>query len=214
MACQQQEELLSYDHERPPPSLALELESSEPFRPSWNCVLDIDIEHKHYHDCNLPLTLNKKSRRSVSFQSSSTLFCYEIPEGEPQDWYTGEDEDIFKAEAQKELAVFRRMKGGFAFAGASGQSVSDSDPQYQRNMCIVGLEQQLISPEFSKKRKRTKKLVKYAVLREQSKIGTGHGNINNKVERIAQAARRYSEWSAAKAKMFGDFQYIQSKESK
>jgi hypothetical protein len=50
------------------------------------------------------------------------------------------------------------------------------------------------------------------VLLEQSKIGTGYDD-SDKAERIAQAARRYSEWSAAQAKMFGDFQYKQSKES-
>jgi hypothetical protein len=155
----------------------------------------------------------KKPRRSVSFQSSSTLFCYKIPEDEPQDWYTDEDEEIFKAEARKELAVFRCMKGGFAFAGASGQSVSD--PQYQGKMCIVGLEQQLVSPEFSKKRARTKKLVMYAMLAEQIRTCYGFDDANDdKAKRIAEAARQHSEWSAAQAKIFGDFQYIQSKESR
>ena len=168
-------------------------------------AMDTESQHEHKrHDCTLPsLNLKKKQRRSVSFQPSSLLFCYCITEYEPQDWYTGEDEEIFKAEARKEVAVFRQMKGGFT--GASGESAGD--PQ----LCIVGLEQQLISHEFSRQRARTKKLVKYAVLLEQSKAGTGYGD---KAERIAEAARRYSEWSAAQAKMFGDFQYIQSKESR
>eukprot|EP00984_Skeletonema_dohrnii_P034525 scaffold33584_cov146-Skeletonema_dohrnii-CCMP3373.AAC.7 len=206
MACQQQQQPPSYDDiERALPSLA----SSESPRPSWNCVMDIDSQHvDKRHDCTLP-SLKKKQRRSVSFQSSSLLFCYGVPEDEPQDWYTGEDEEIFKAEARKELAVFQRMKGGFA--GASGQLASDSE--HHRNLCIVGLEQQLVSPDFSRKRARTKKLVKYAVLLEQSKAGTGYID-SDKAERIAEAARRYSEWSAAQAKMFGDFQYIQSKESR
>mmetsp|Transcript_3024 Transcript_3024/g.4947 ORF Transcript_3024/g.4947 Transcript_3024/m.4947 type:complete len:203 (-) Transcript_3024:150-758(-) len=202
MACQQQ--LTSHDIERALPSLA----PSESPRPSWNCVMDIDSQHvdkRHDHDRTMP-SLKKKQRRSVSFQSSSLLFCYGVPEDEPQDWYTGEDEEIFKAKARKELAVFRRMKGGFA--GASGQLAGV--PQHHRNLCIVGLEQQLISPEFSRKRARTKKLVKYAVLLEQSKIDTGYGD-SDKAERISAAARQYSERSAAQAKMFGDFQYIQSK---
>ena len=174
-------------------------------------AINTESQHAHKrHDCTLPsLNLKKKQRRSVSFQPSSLLFCYGITEDELQDWYTGEDEEIFKAEARKEVAVFRQMKGGFT--GASGQSASD--PQHHRNLCIVGLEQQLISPEFSRQRARTKKLVKYAVLLEQSKIGTVYGN-SDKAERIAEAARRYSEWSAAQAQMFGDFQYIQSKESR
>ena len=204
---QQRKQLLSY-------SAALESP-----RPSWNCVMDIDCQHQHAdkrHDSPLPSpslkkSLKKKQHRSVSFQSSSLLFCYGVPEDETQDWYTGEDEEIFKAEARKEVAVFQQLKMKGGFAGASGQSTSD--PQHHRNLCIVGLEQQLISPEFSRKRAMTKKLVKYAVLLEQSKIGTGYGS-SNKAERIAEAARRYSEWSAAQAKMFGDFQYIQSKESR
>ena len=166
--------------------------------------MDIDSGNEHKLDgCTLPSLKKKKPPRSVSFQSSSTLFCYDVPEDEPQDWYTDEDEEIFKAEARKELAIFRRMKGGFG-----------SDPQHHRTVCIVGIEQHLISPESSKKRQRTKKLVKYAVLVEQSKIDTDTGcGSNDKAERIAEAARRYSEWSAAQAKMFGDFQHIQSKES-
>jgi hypothetical protein len=195
---QQEEPPSSYycDHERPPPSLAID--SSESSRPSWNGVMDIDSSDQKLYDCTLS-SLKKKPRRSVSFQPRSTLYCYDVPEDEPQDWYTDEDEEIFKAEARKEIAVFRRMKGG-GFA---------SDPQHNRNLCIVGIEQHLVSSEFSKKRARTKKLVKYAVLDEQSKIDTGCGD---KAERIAESARRYSEWSAAQAKMFGDFQYIQSKE--
>ena len=168
-------------------------------------AMDTESQHEHKrHDCTLLPSLNpkKKQRRSVSFQPSSLLFCYGITEDEPQDWYTGEDEEIFKAEARKEVAVFRQMKGGFT--GASGESAGD--PQ----LCIVGLEQQLISPGFSRQRARTKKLVKYAVLLAQSKIDTGYGD-SDKAERISVAVRQYSEWSAAQAKMFGDFQYIQSK---
>mmetsp|Transcript_3022 Transcript_3022/g.4945 ORF Transcript_3022/g.4945 Transcript_3022/m.4945 type:complete len:206 (-) Transcript_3022:150-767(-) len=205
MAYQHQQKLLaySYKNERPLPSLA---QSEESPRSLWNCAMAMDTESQHEHkrhDCTLPsLNLKKKQRRLVSFQPSSLLFCYGITEDEPQDWYTGEDEEIFKAEARKEVAVFRQMKGGFT--GASGESAGD--PQ----LCIVGLEQQLISPEFSRKRARTKKLVKYAVLLEQSKIDTGYGD-SDKAERISAAARQYSERSAAQAKMFGDFQYIQSK---
>jgi hypothetical protein len=203
MACQQQqeehqEEALCCDNERPPSSL-------------WNLVsMEIDSEHNH-DDCqtlpSLKLKVKEKPHQSVSFQSSSSLFCYNIPDDEPREWYTDEDEEIVKAEARKEVGVLRRMK-----AGASGQSARNPQPHHHQNMCIVGLERQLISREFRKKRARTKKLVNYAVLRKQSKIGTGHGNSNNKVERIAEAARRYSEWSVINAKMFGDFQYIQSKE--
>eukprot|EP00984_Skeletonema_dohrnii_P016021 scaffold7022_cov87-Skeletonema_dohrnii-CCMP3373.AAC.1 len=108
----QQKQLLSY-------SAALESP-----RQSWNCVMDIDSHHQQHadkrHDSPLPSpslkkSLKKKQHRSVSFQSSSLLFCYGVPEDETQDWYTGEDEEIFKAEARKEVAVFQqlKMKGGF-----------------------------------------------------------------------------------------------------
>ena len=206
MMCQQEEEeqQLSYDHELPLP-LAM-----EPARPSWNCVMDIDNKEHKLYGSTLPSPKQKQPRRSVSFQSSSTLCCYHVPEDEPQDWYTGEDEEIFKAAARKEVNIFQRMKGGGRFAGTSEQSASDPQLQLQQNLCLVGLEQQLVSPEFSKKRARTKKLVKHAVLVEQCKIETGCGD-KDKAERIAEAAIRYSEWSAAQAKMRGDFQYIQSK---
>ena len=204
-----QQELLSNINERslPLPSLAPELP-----RPSWNCVMDIDselVDVDKRRDCAQPSFKEKKTkqRRSVSFQTRSLFFRYSVPEDEPQDWYTSADEDMFKAEARAELAVLQGMKGGLA-----GDTNSNSQ-QRNESLCIVGLEQQLISPEFSKKRARMKKLVKYAVLLEQSKIGTGYSH-NDKAERIAEAARQYSEWSAAQAKMFGDFQYIQSKESR
>ena len=113
-----------------------------------------------------------------------------------------------KADARKEVDIFRKMKGGLRLA-AAGLS-----RHHQRNLCIVGLEQQLVSPEFTKKRARTKKLVKYAVLVEQAKINAAYGNTTVKAERIAAAARRHSEWSAEQAKMVGDFQHIQSKEGK
>ena len=204
MAYQHQQKLLtySYKNERPLPSLA---QSEESPRSLWNCAMAMNTESQHEHKrhgCTLPSLNLKKKRRSVSFQLSSLLFCYGVPEDVTQDWYTGEDEEIFKAEARKEVAVFRQMKGGFT--GASGESAGD--PQ----LCIVGLEQQLISLEFSRQRARTKKLVKCAVLLEQSKIGTCYGD-SDKAERISAAARQYSERSAAQAKMFGDFQYIQSK---
>ena len=51
-----------------------------------------------------------------------------------------------KADARKEVDIFRKMKGGLT--GAAGLS----SRHHQRNLCIVGLEQQLVSPEFIKKR--------------------------------------------------------------
>lgn len=200
----------SYENERPLPS-----PTQSPPRSSSSCVMDIDSELADKRPgCFMP-SLKKKQRRSVTFQNRSLLYRYDVPEDESQEWYTGVDEDIFKKEARKDLAIFQRIKGGFNLNGAAGQSAPDPQPQHNEidSLCIVGLEQQLVSPEFSKKRARTKKLVKYAVLLEQSRIDFG-GNYYDKADRIAEAAARYSEWSAAQAKMFGDFQHIQSKESR
>lgn len=168
----------------------------------------MDIDNELQYACTLQ-SLKKKPRRSVSFKPNSTLYSYNVPEDDPQDWYTNADEEVMKADARKEVDIFRKMKGGLA--GAAG----GLSRQHQRSLCIVGLEQQLVSPEFTKKRARTKKLVKYAVFVEQAKINTAYGYDNtHKAERIAAAARRHSEWSAAQAKMFGDFQHIQSKEGR
>ena len=155
------------------------------------------------HDTTAHIVLNMNPFPTISFQSSSTLYYYDIPEGEKQEWYDEKDKERFKAEAQRDIFTFWRMKGGLANA----QATSDT---HCRFLCLVGLERHLVSPEFSTKLLRTRKLVEHAVLSEQEKIDTD----GNKAERIAAAARRHSEWSAAKAKMFGDFQHNQSKESR
>lgn len=210
MAQQQQQQAPSYEYEneRPLPSLA------QP-EPPQSSDIDSELVDKRQRQGCFMSSLKKKQRRSISFQPTSQLYRYNVPEDEPQEWYTGVDEEVFKKEARKDLTIFQRMKGGFNVNGAPRQSAPDPQPQHNEidSLCIVGLEQQLISPEFSKKRARTKKLVKYAVLLEQSKIDLGD-SYNDKADRIAEAATRYSEWSAAQAKMFGDFQHIQSKESR
>ena len=182
---QPEQEVVYYDHERPP----LSSNSSEPLK-----RMSIDFVNLT-HDSPIP---SHKKKTTLSFRSQSTLYCYDVPEDELQDWYTDEDEETFKAEAREEVSIFRRIKGGFA--SIQGQLTSG-------DLCIVGLEQQLVSPEFSKKRERTKKLVTYAVLAAQA---APDADCADKAERIADASKRFSEWSASKAKMFGDFQYIQS----
>lgn len=164
-------------------------------------------------ECDRPSATSFKNqqqvprRRSVSFSLNSTICYYRIPKDDPQEFYSDEDQERMKADARKDLAAFRRIKTREEYGCGS----SDDDPEERRrNLCIVGLEQHLVSPEFSRERARTKKLVTRAVLVEQAR--PYYSVDDDKVERIAEAARRYSEWSAARAKMFGDFQYIQSKE--
>jgi hypothetical protein len=150
--------------------------------------------------CRLKKT--HKQRRSVSFKSASTVYEYEDALSDEEFlqlkeriWYTEEDEEVFKAAARKEVAAFKRLQKG----------KSDNNVQ-QRDLCIVGLEQHLVSPDYTKKRARTKKLITYAVLGAQAR------EASNNPERIAKAARRYSDWSVEQAKKFGDFQRIQSED--
>jgi hypothetical protein len=155
-------------------------------------------------DSALPsLQTEETTRRSVSFSNTGSFFEYDYS---PSDdllglklsgriWYTEEDEEKFKAQARRDVAAFKRLQKGD----------TDGCPP-QRNLCIVGLEQHLVSPDYNKKRARTKKLITYAVLGAQKR------GVVNDPERIAKTARRYSEWSVEQAKKFGDFQRLQSKE--
>ena len=108
-----------------------------------------------------------------------------------------------KADARKQVDIFRMMRE---------EQIPTSDIialQHQHNLSEVGLERQLLGVEFSEKRSRTKRLVAHAVMLEQAKIDAGYNEID-KVERIAAAARRYSDWSTSYAKMFGDFHHTES----
>ena len=179
--------------------------------------MDMDSHQPHPQELStLQIKNKRKPRRSVSFRLKSTLFCYDVPENE-QEWYTADDEDIFKAQAQKAVVVFQKMKGGFPISDAQAPAAMDDDDTQDpdpEDLCIVGLEQQLVSPDFTKKRAKTKKIVKYAVLFAQHQARRMDSDVDDKAERIADASIRYSQWSAAQAKMFGEFQYMQSKESR
>lgn len=144
-------------------------------------------------------------RSSVSFSPTSSMVYWKPSHHDLRDlkdsiWYTSEDEDRFKADARKEIDAFKMLK----------RRTSDEDngddskyPQHQRGLCIVGIEQHLVSSDHSRKRARAKKKVTRAVLGAQA-----HGFA---FERIAETVRRYSEWSAAQAKIIGDFQHTLSK---
>ncbi|KAL7432466.1 hypothetical protein ACHAXM_003126 [Skeletonema potamos] len=150
--------------------------------------------------CQAPTSLQKE-RRSVSFATTGSFFEYDYS---PTDdllglklsgkiWYTEDDEEEFKAQARRDVAMFKRLQKGD----------TDGCPP-QHNLCLVGLEQHLVSPDYTKKRARTKKLLTYAVL------GAQKWGVVNDPELIAKTARRYSEWSVEQAKKFGDFQRLQS----
>ena len=106
-----------------------------------------------------------------------------------------------RADARKQVDIFRMMRE---------EQIPTSDIialQHRHNLTEVGLERQLLGLE--RRRTRTKRLVAHAVMLEQAKIDAGYNEID-KVERIAAAARRYSDWSTSYAKMFGDFHHTES----
>ncbi len=146
-------------------------------------------------------------RRSVSFSSESRLSFFDSSsylKVKDSLWYTSEDEDRFKTDAREELAAFRLLKE----RSSDEAPGKESCPQHlssssSSSMCIVGLEQYLISRDHSRKRARIKKLAHYAVFDAQAR-GLGF-------EEIAETTRRYSEWSDAEAKMIGDFQHVMNK---
>jgi len=85
-------------------------------------------------------------RQSFSFSSTrSTLWCYDIPYNELQEWYNNADEDFFKEEARKEVAAFWRLKmntqgDGRSVNDNSSISFIDIDPEDRHSMCIVALK--------------------------------------------------------------------------
>jgi hypothetical protein len=173
-------------------------------QPPWNCAMDIGSELDGCPCSTLPVVrpaLLYTSRRrgslaaSVSFSPSDKLHIIEYPDDYRRESYTEEDEALFKKEAREEIIAFRRLKEG-------------SGTPHHHNLCMVGIEQHLISRDFVNQRERTKKLVTHAVLREQARVGSGDC-VNDKAARIADASRQYSEWSASQAKMIGDFQSVQ-----
>ena len=106
--------------------------------------------------------------RSVSFSSESTLTFFDsnyLKDLKNSLWYTSEDEDRFKTDAREELAAFRLLKE----RSPDEAPGKESCPQHlSSSMCIVGLEQYLISRDHSRKRTRIKKLVKCAVFDAQA----------------------------------------------
>ena len=86
---------------------------------------------------------------------------------------------------------------------------SRTGSRVQVNMsCPVGLEKQLVSHDFTKKRKLTRKLVKATVRMEQARFSNTNEHEYDRQERIAAASIQHSEWSRSQALTIGDFQSI------
>ena len=169
----------------------------------------MDFDSESQHDCSVPSLLADvavdapRSRRSVSFKPLSTLCLYDAPQ--PEDgfkvWYTGEDEEVSKANARLEVSVLQQMQRGEPLE-LEGVSL------HPDNLSIVGLEKPLLTPESNLKRLRLKRLVKFTVLMEQARARDSEDE--DKADRIACLAMRLSKWSVDQAKAIGK---IQQKES-
>ena len=130
-------------------------------------------------------------RRAVRFSPKSILYCFPKTREEIF-WYTHEDELRFKLQAKEDMITCLRMK-------IKSGSISD------HNMCPIGLEMQLISKGFSKKRRLTKELVWLAVRVEQERP-IEYDNDYDKQKRVAAASMKHSEWSRAQAQTLGTYQ--------
>ena len=122
-----------------------------------------------------------------------------ITEPIDRSWYTRKDEQQFQVNARYEMLSYLRTKQAAQEAGVPVKVT-----------CPVGLEKQLISNNFTKKRVLTRKLVKAAVLMEQARI-MSHEHEYDRQERIAAASRKHSEWSRSQALSVGTFQSIAAK---
>ena len=103
-----------------------------------------------------------------------------------------------KVRAKYEIALFRRMRQNGCDKNRDAGAPSD--------ICPIGLEQQLISSEYTKKRAITKRLVTLAVLSEQARSVSAGEADGTRWERIAAASRQHSEWSRLQARTIGYFQ--------
>ena len=157
--------------------------------PSTNLIVNFPTEQKFRHK-------PKKTRRgSVKFSTMSQMHVIEPID---RSWYTRKDEQQFHVNARYEMLSYLRTKQAAQEAGVL-LDVS----------CPVGLEKQLISKDFTKKRALTRKLVKAAVHMEQARLS--HEHEYDRQERIAAASVRHSEWSRSQALTVGTFQSIASR---
>ena len=127
------------------------------------------------------------------------LHSYEAPQqsSASSSWYMPEEKQLFKEQARQESRMLRRMKENGSDLSRMGAISNDM-------LCPFGLEQQLVSRDFTKKRIITKILVRIDVLTEQARHASSEAD--DKQERIANASRQHSEWSTAQAQTIGTFQ--------
>lgn len=181
--------------------------------PRSNELYQQDQDHQGCPGCHLPdheteSDLPTKDRPEVHFSSTSTLYSYAIDQECPDDgssssrshsWYTASEEQDFKYQANQEVMLFRHIKAGNLDASKLPQEL-------QNNICPFGLEQKLISTDYTKKRIITKRLVALSVLTEQSRVVSEQESEDDRWERIARASRQHSAWSRTQSQTIGIIQ--------
>ena len=147
-------------------------------------------------------------KKRVQFLKISSFYCYQ----DCQDdlivssrcrWYSLEDYQRFKQEAKRDrISCLQKKK-----RKSNGDDIGDD------TVCPFGLELQLVSSDFTKKRRIKKALVGLAVREEQEQERPTNENFIFRQERIATASRRHSEWARIQAQAVGAFQAIRARDN-
>ena len=142
---------------------------------------------------------------TVRFSKYSEMVCFK-PSNDTDTsacWYSRNDEQRFKLQAKHDMISHLQKTDDMSLSTST-----PSDDVMTPRSYPVGLEQQLVSSEFTKKRIVTKRLVQLAVRMEQART-----NLDDDVDvidtlkqdRIAMASMQYSEWSRHQATAIGTF---------
>ena len=140
----------------------------------------------------------KQQQRTVRFSTMSAMVCYNdrSSDNTTSRWYTNEDEQRFRQDNQDEAISYIMHKE------TRGSISKNNAPM----ICPVGLEQQLISREYTKKRSLMKRMAKFTVLREQAQISSHNEHAGDKQDRIATASILCTQWAREQATTIGAFQ--------
>ena len=134
---------------------------------------------------------------TVRFSKYSEMVCFKPSNDTSACWYSRDDENRFKLQAKHDMITHLEKTHDM-----STSTSTPNDDVMTPGSYPVGLEQQLVSSEFTKKRMVTKRLVQLAVRMEQARM---YSDVNDtlKQDRIAMASMQYSEWSRHQATAIG-----------
>ena len=152
----------------------------------------------HGHISKKKKKCNSKNT-TVRFSKYSEMVCFKPSNDTSACWYGRADEQQFKLQAKHDMITHLEKTHDMS----TSTSTPNDDVMTPRSY-PVGLEQQLVSSEFTKKRMVTKRLVQLAVRMEQARIYSAD-NVDDtlKQDRIAMASMQYSEWSRHQATAIG-----------